>query len=595
MQKASLHTKESGFSLAEVLMAVAIFALFATAIVGGLIYGRESTQLAGTRQRAVKLADECQEAVRGIRDGNYSNLTNGTFGLLLSGGHWTLSGSSDVTDIFTRSVNIADGVANQKVITCNVTWTQNLQRTGNIQTVSYLTNWMATVSSKRGGMLVYGDGGTTSDAIKYQTYDDNTGTWSVAAATADIDTGTTNKYLRAVRLYSKPGSSEKVMVSRHYDGTRQYIYAQVWNGSSWGNVQHLTSATNGWAATTYLDVQNFDGAYLNNGSFVVVYNDNSSPSIPKSYMWNGATWQAQANLASLGTNQIPTTIELAQRPGTNEIMAAFFTTALDTWTQYYNGSAWSLNPTTAHATSSPLATKKMVDFVWSSIDSTKGVLIYATATNDKAITARTWTANGTGGGAWGTAFKYGTTQTSNLGALYLSAIPGTANFIACDKDATATPLVICSRLSTTAWVAASNITVVAATDTGIQQSSTLAFEGSTPTYGVMIYSDNTTTAKLKKFNIATNTWDGSATPVNSTAVGVIKTARNIVNPTNSDQMLFVTDANLDLYSILWDGTRHQLYSTLSNPPDPPGKLWTTHGVSGSAAADYWYDFAWDGQ
>ena len=139
MARVSSRINQQGFSLVEILLAVAVFALFVTAVVGGIIYGRESTALAGQRQRAVKLADECQEAVRGIRDGSYSNITNGTFGLALSAGHWTLSGSSDLTDIFTRSATIADGLTNQKVITCNVNWAQNLQRNGSIQTVSYLS------------------------------------------------------------------------------------------------------------------------------------------------------------------------------------------------------------------------------------------------------------------------------------------------------------------------------------------------------------------------------------------------------------------------------------------------------------------------
>mgnify|MGYP001582734235 CR=1 FL=1 len=130
-----------GFSLVEVLLAVSVFALIVTGLVGGLIYGQQSTALSGARVRAEMLADEGLEAVRNIRDANFSNLTDGTFGLTTTGNQWNLSGSSDTTDIFTRAITISAVDANRKQVTSTVTWQQNPQRTGQIQVVTYLTNW----------------------------------------------------------------------------------------------------------------------------------------------------------------------------------------------------------------------------------------------------------------------------------------------------------------------------------------------------------------------------------------------------------------------------------------------------------------------
>ena len=142
-QMSNVKCSQRGFSLVEVLLAVSIFGLIVTGLIGGLIYGQQSTALAGQRARAVMLADEGLEAVRNIRDENFSNLTDGPFGLTTTGNQWNLSGSSDVTDIFTRQIVISTVDAKRKNVTANVAWQQNPQRTGQVQVVTYLTNWKA--------------------------------------------------------------------------------------------------------------------------------------------------------------------------------------------------------------------------------------------------------------------------------------------------------------------------------------------------------------------------------------------------------------------------------------------------------------------
>lgn len=130
-----------GFSLVEILLAVSIFGLLVTALVGGLIYGQESTALAGERARAVLLAEEGLEAVRNIRDAGFTNLTDGPHGLAIAANTWTLSGTSDTTDIFTRSLVISSVDATRKLITSTVSWPQNPQRTGSVVLTTYLTYW----------------------------------------------------------------------------------------------------------------------------------------------------------------------------------------------------------------------------------------------------------------------------------------------------------------------------------------------------------------------------------------------------------------------------------------------------------------------
>ena len=70
-----------GFSLVEVILSSAVFALLVTALVGAYLYGQESTALAGNRARAVMLAEEGLEATRNIRDGGFNDLGVGIHGL----------------------------------------------------------------------------------------------------------------------------------------------------------------------------------------------------------------------------------------------------------------------------------------------------------------------------------------------------------------------------------------------------------------------------------------------------------------------------------------------------------------------------------
>lgn len=134
---------KQGFSLVEIILSGAVFILLVTALVGAYLYGQESTMLAGNRARANMLAEEGLEAVRNIRDTNFSNLTNGTFGLSNTGNQWNLSGVNDVTDIFTRQITISTIDAKRKLVTADVTWQQNPQRTGSVSLATRLTNWIA--------------------------------------------------------------------------------------------------------------------------------------------------------------------------------------------------------------------------------------------------------------------------------------------------------------------------------------------------------------------------------------------------------------------------------------------------------------------
>lgn len=147
IRRAWSPTRQTGFSLVEIILSSAIFVMLVTAFVGAYLYGEEATMLAGNRLRATLLAEEAIEAVRNMRDPAFSNLADGTFGLSISGNQWLLSGSQDVSGLFTRNVTIATIDSKRKSVTSHVTWQQNPQRTGSVTLVSGLTNWIIAVAS----------------------------------------------------------------------------------------------------------------------------------------------------------------------------------------------------------------------------------------------------------------------------------------------------------------------------------------------------------------------------------------------------------------------------------------------------------------
>ena len=130
-----------GYVLIEVILASALLLLLVVAFGGALLYGQEVTVLSANRAQAVFWADEALEAVRNIRDEDYDGLVNGTYGLITTGGVWSLSGVQDVDGIFTRTVTIANAGSGVKAVTAEVTWQQNAQRTGSVMIITQLSAW----------------------------------------------------------------------------------------------------------------------------------------------------------------------------------------------------------------------------------------------------------------------------------------------------------------------------------------------------------------------------------------------------------------------------------------------------------------------
>jgi Tfp pilus assembly protein PilV len=586
--------RKPGFSVVEVMLAAALFVIFSTGAVTLLIQGLGSNRLSAEQTVANQYAAEGLEAARSIRNRDFALLSNtaGT-GIAKSAGVWIFSGANNTLDKYTRIIKIEsvnrDGSGNivasggttdpkTKKVTSTVNWSYNAGRQNSVVLTAYMSYWREALSPNKNGMLVYGDGGTTSDAIRYRIFDAGTGTWGTANLAADVDTTSTNRALQVVKLFSSEAKNEKVMISRHYNGTTQYIYAQVWNGTSWGNVALLHS----WASTTFLDAQNFGGAYLANGDFMAVYSDNSTS--PEFMIWNGSVWSAPVALPT-GTG-IPMFIVVKNRPDTNEVMAAFYNQANDTATRYFNGGTYTSGnwAFVLHSSQAPVNTKRMIDFTWSPNDPLSGALVYSDRNNDKNVNIKIFTANGTGGGTWSGTQNTGSATNGNLGAMEISGRSAVEEYVACDKDAT--NRIYCFESSgVPTWVTPTNNLLTTTSQAGIQRSFDMDFE-KLADEGIAVYSDNTTVPKLRKYNPTTNAFDAAATSLN-TLGGILNTVKLVSLSRTNDVMILLGNANRGLNTVVWNGTANAVYTT------PAGKAFTAQGTNGYAAINYWYDFNWD--
>lgn len=252
--KTNKNIFRSGFSLVEVLLTIAIFAMLITTFSSSLIYGQESERLSGDRARATFLAEEGLEAVRSMRDGNFSDLAAGTHGLAISENKWIFSGSSDATDIFTREIIVVDNGVAEKIITANVFWKQNEQRNGLISLETRLNNWRIANPTEAQQLAV----NTNSSQIE------SGGTFQVS--NIDIENiGIEDVTIASMQVSWSGVSSGANLVGISMDGN------SVWTGSdATGSLQDISDFTVALAGGTYPLVFIFDKT-VNGISFDVTF------------------------------------------------------------------------------------------------------------------------------------------------------------------------------------------------------------------------------------------------------------------------------------------------------------------------------------
>lgn len=140
------NDKSNGFSLIEIILSSGLLAIFALAFLGVLGFSQESTLRAGQRGRAIFLAEEGIEAVRNIKDENFTFLTAGDHGLT-STNKWNLTNQPEILENFTRTLTITDVNPQTKQISSQVAWKQSGGNQVSVSFVTLFTDWRTATST----------------------------------------------------------------------------------------------------------------------------------------------------------------------------------------------------------------------------------------------------------------------------------------------------------------------------------------------------------------------------------------------------------------------------------------------------------------
>lgn len=152
-----LLRRQHGQSLVEVIVAIGILAIGGSAVIIMILGSLRGSSVGGQYTEATNYARESWEALRSIGQNAYGNLVSGTYGISASGGEWALIPGSDVSDTYTRTIEIEDvdrngggdivgsggsnDIGTRRIIT-TISWPSEIG-TRSVQLVDYFTNWNA--------------------------------------------------------------------------------------------------------------------------------------------------------------------------------------------------------------------------------------------------------------------------------------------------------------------------------------------------------------------------------------------------------------------------------------------------------------------
>jgi len=142
-----IKNNHRGFSLLELVLAIAVFSLSSYGIATVLIDANITTRFGTERIEALFYAKEGVEATRSIRDNNWSawsELADGDYGLINNNSLWSLSSTSNpiIDDKYIRTINLttqADGQT--KLVISTINWDLTPSRKVNVSLSTIFSNW----------------------------------------------------------------------------------------------------------------------------------------------------------------------------------------------------------------------------------------------------------------------------------------------------------------------------------------------------------------------------------------------------------------------------------------------------------------------
>lgn len=284
-KKVPLKLSNRGFSLVEILLASALFALVSFGLISTFLYAQNATAYATNRLRAIQYAESGLEAVRDLRNADFDNLVDGTYGITTSSGSWAFSGSSDSFDLMTREITISTISTDIKHISSSVTWGGIYGRTGLVNLGTRLTNWRQLGCVDQSASFVvdysnyaYANGNTNLVDITISNTDQNCPveitdivmTWDGASNLEEIEINGGNVWLGAVSTGQNADIVDTTIFSTDGDVSSTYIFG--------GNVKNKVKTITyylGDGTTKVIDLNVAPGACTNQSTYLSVDTSNA--------------------------------------------------------------------------------------------------------------------------------------------------------------------------------------------------------------------------------------------------------------------------------------------------------------------------------
>lgn len=376
MLKGWLLTKsaQGGFSPLEVILASTVFGFLIVALVGAIVYGRESVADSGDRNRAVFLAEEGLEATRNIAAASYANLsssgvnignttveagadsnTNGTSAAKVSTG--TSSGSVASISIYIKSVDPTNKNVQASIYADNGSGTSPTTLLGSSTVQTAVANsWNTfsisgvTVAASTTYWIALSENGAT-------TFADNTGGGFTAYRLAGGYPAPNPFAADSANTTDKPsfymtiaGSQGLAQVSNQwtFQGTSDItdIFTRQISISDTGTDRKKITSTVSWPSGGGTAQVNLD-TYMTNwlagisvpitpGPIMMAYSKTTA--IPYYRIWNGTSWSTEAAAQTVVGNI--NYVVLKSSRTRNEAILGVQTSTGAIYVQIWNGTSW---------------------------------------------------------------------------------------------------------------------------------------------------------------------------------------------------------------------------------------------------------------
>ena len=377
-----MFTNKSGFSLVEIIIAMAIFSIIVAGGLTGFIpvlnQNRQSTEII----QASRLAQEGLEAVRSIRDRNFALLSEGNSGIGISNNLWNFSGVSDITGKFTRQISLVSTTdPDVWQVKSLITWNYNPSETKQFSLETILTNWRKSIGVNYDGVIVYGNDSSVTPF--WNSYTNSSNVFGTKVTMPALIGNPRNFVIK-----TSPQKTEAIAGTVTSSGV---LYIYCFNGNNW---TQDWSVTVGGAAET----RRFDIAYeTNSGNTVVLYSTNNSNANELNFKTKtgssgcgSGNWSTSTNYDPFQTSGVVQWVKMASNPKNNLIATTWADSNSDLSASIWNGSTFQNEPSSV--------TESSLEFVSASQDVDDFDLTYESLSGDLMLVwANSVGKNGTNG------------------------------------------------------------------------------------------------------------------------------------------------------------------------------------------------------